>query len=106
MPGMQDSDIERIAGWLVERGLAGISEYELLKGFSELCRETGLDLCRSLAFIDTLHPVYEGRAFFWRHDEIGRASGRASVCQYGWISVVAVELIKKNYIIRRVLYRA
>lgn len=65
---MQDSDIERIAGWLVERGLAGISEYELLKGFSELCRETGLDLCRSLAFIDTLHPVYEGRAFFWRHD--------------------------------------
>lgn len=62
---MQDSDIERIAGWLVERGLAGASEHELLQGFATECRGAGLDLGRALALIDTLHPVYEGRAFFW-----------------------------------------
>jgi len=76
---MQDSDIETIAAWLVERGLAGVSENALLQGFGELCRGAGLDLCRSVAIIDTLHPVYEGRAFFWRHD----GSEEKAVVEYG-----------------------
>jgi adenylate cyclase len=65
MRRMQDRDIERIAAWLVEQGLAGVSEHALLQGFAEQCRAAGLDLGRALALIDTLHPVYEGRAFFW-----------------------------------------
>ena len=65
---MNASDIDRIGGWVVARGLAGASETELLNGFCERCCAVGLDLSRALALIDTLHPVYEGRGFRWRAD--------------------------------------
>jgi adenylate cyclase len=65
---MNDSDIGRIAAWVVERGLAGASETELLNGFCDRCRGAGLDLSRGMTIIDTLHPIYEGRAFRWRAD--------------------------------------
>ncbi len=66
--GMTDSGVDAIAAWLVERGLAGASETELLHGTCERCREAGLRLSGAMALIDTLHPVYEGRAFRWRED--------------------------------------
>src|SRR4030095_13754291 len=66
---MDAKDIERISAWLVERGLAGDSEIALLHGFCERCHEAGLALSRGVAIIDTLHPVYEGRAFFWSRDK-------------------------------------
>ena len=65
---MNASDIDRICAWVVGRGLAGATEIELLDGFCERCRAAGLALSRSLALIDTLHPVYEGRGFRWRAD--------------------------------------
>jgi len=65
---MNDSDIDRISAWVTARGLEGASETDLLHGFCDRCRATGLDLSRALAIIDTLHPVYEGRAFRWRSD--------------------------------------
>jgi adenylate cyclase len=65
---MDDRDIDRIGAWVVGRGLAGASETELLDGFCERCCAAGLALSRSLALIDTLHPVYEGRGFRWRAD--------------------------------------
>ena len=43
---------------------------DLLQGFCKRCSEAGLDLSRALALIDTLHPVYEGRAFHWRNDGV------------------------------------
>ena len=67
---MDDSDIEAITAWVTRRGLEGASETELLHGFCDRCRATGLDLSRALAIIDTLHPVYEGRAFRWRNDGV------------------------------------
>ncbi len=70
---MQDRDIDAISAWLVERGLAGASEPELLQGFCHRCGEAGLELSRALALIDTLHPVYEGRAFHWRDDDVATA---------------------------------
>lgn len=67
---MHDGDLEGIAVWLVERGLAGTSEADLLHGFCARCCDAGLRLSRAVAFIDTLHPIYEGRAFRWRNDGV------------------------------------
>jgi len=65
---MRNEDIEDIRAWLVERGLAGATETELLDGFCERCARAGHGLCTAATVIDTLHPIWEGRAFFWRHD--------------------------------------
>ena len=54
-----------LMNWLVSQGLTGLPEPDLLRGFSERCRASGLPLSRVLAFIDTLHPIYEGRGFLW-----------------------------------------
>jgi adenylate cyclase len=51
--------------WLAGQGLTGLSETDLLRGFCERCRAEGLDLSRGIVFIDTLHPIYEGRGFRW-----------------------------------------
>ncbi len=67
---MQDSDITALSGWLAEQGLAGASEPDLISGFCHGCREAGLDLSRAIAIVDTLHPVFEGRAFPWRGDGV------------------------------------
>ncbi len=61
--------VERILDWIVERGLAGDDEITLLHGFCDRCVEAGIDMSRAVAMIDTLHPVYEGRAFFWHRDK-------------------------------------
>ena len=76
---MDAQDIDGISAWLVERGLAGDSEIALLHGFCERCHEAGLALSRGVAIIDTLHPVYEGRAFFWARDK----SVETPVSEYG-----------------------
>jgi adenylate cyclase len=64
---------------VVERGLCGDSEIVLLQGFCERCHEAGLLLSRGVAIIDTLHPVYEGRAFFWARDK----AVESPVSEYG-----------------------
>lgn len=71
---MNDNDAHRITAWLIESGLAGASETELLHEFCERCLQAGLDLSRAIAFIDTLHPIYEGRAFRWRNDGVEESS--------------------------------
>lgn len=70
---MQEDDIVAVSAWLVEQGLAGASEPDLLHGFCQRCRLAGLDLSRAMALVDTLHPVWEGRAFHWRDDGITQA---------------------------------
>jgi adenylate cyclase len=75
---VSDTDIDRISRWLVERGLAGASETELLHGFCEAARQAGLELSRGNMLIDTLHPVHEGRAFRWHVD-----GAQSPVVEYG-----------------------
>lgn len=65
--------------WLVAQGLAGRMEDEILTGFCERLRADGLPLARGIAIVDTLHPVFEGRAFVWRADN----SQERSVVEYG-----------------------
>jgi adenylate cyclase len=55
--------------WLVHQGLTGLPENDLLRGFCERCRAGGLDVSRGLVFIDTLHPIFEGRGFRWNDAE-------------------------------------
>lgn len=62
---MDKSDIAAVADWTVQRGLAGDDEISLLHGFCDRCVAAGLPIARSIAIIDTLHPVYEGSVFYW-----------------------------------------
>jgi adenylate cyclase len=54
-----------LMNWLVSQGLTGLPENDLIRGFCERCRAQGLELSRGLVFIDTLHPIFEGRGFRW-----------------------------------------
>src|SRR6202045_1218445 len=58
-----------LMNWLTSQGLAGASENDLVRGFCERCRAAGLDVSRGLVFIDTLHPIFEGRGFRWNDTE-------------------------------------
>src|SRR6266446_249881 len=68
-----------LMNWLVSQGLTGLPENEVLRGFCERCRAEGLDLSRGLVFIDTLHPIYEGRGFRWNDVE----SNESDTFEYG-----------------------
>ena len=59
----------RLMNWLVRQGLTGLPENDLVRGFCERCRAGGLDVSRGLVFIDTLHPIFEGRGFRWNDTE-------------------------------------
>jgi adenylate cyclase len=67
---MYESDLSAVFAWLVECGLTGASETEMLNGFCDRCGRAGIDLARAVAIIDTLHPIYEGRVFRWRNDGV------------------------------------
>ena len=78
---MTDEEIAALCGWIAETGLAGASETTLVRGFCERAVIAGLPLARGVAFIDTLHPLYEGRAFRWERDKpevISNEYGRTS----------------------------
>jgi adenylate cyclase len=68
-----------LMNWLVGQGLTGLPEPDLMRGFCERCRAGGLNLSRSLVFIDTLHPIYEGRGFRWND----HATNEGETFEYG-----------------------
>ncbi len=73
----------RLMSWLVNQGLTGLPENDLLRGFCERCRAGGLDVSRGLVFIDTLHPIFEGRGFRWNDSE----TNESDAFEYGSTSV-------------------
>lgn len=54
---------------VVEAGLAGMSETDLLVDFCGRLTADGLPVVRANVVVDTLHPVHEGRVFRWRRDQ-------------------------------------
>ena len=76
---MDPTTRSHLMNWLVSQGLTGLPENDLLRGFCERCRAGGLDLSRGLVFIDTLHPIFEGRGFRWSD----RASNESDMFEYG-----------------------
>ena len=69
----------RLTNWLVSQGLTSLPENDLLRGFCERCRAAGLPLSRGLVFIDTLHPIFEGRGFRWNDSE----TNESDIFEYG-----------------------
>jgi adenylate cyclase len=68
-----------LMNWLVSQGLAGLPETDLIRGFCERSRAGGLDISRASVFIDTLHPIFEGRGFRWNDTE----TNESDMFEYG-----------------------
>jgi adenylate cyclase len=68
-----------LMNWLVNQGLTGLPETDLIRGFCERSRAGGLDISRASLFIDTLHPIFEGRGFRWNDTE----TNESDMFEYG-----------------------
>jgi adenylate cyclase len=64
--------------WLTEQTLAGASETEIVGGFCERIVQAGVPVARAIVLVDTLHPIYEGRAFRW-----SRGTDQSEMLEYG-----------------------
>ena len=62
---MNEAFFAELSAWLIKSGLAGKPEPDIVQGFCDRCVGAGLPLARGQVFIDTLHPVHEGRLFRW-----------------------------------------
>jgi len=65
---MNQTEFNELAGWVTQAGLMGRAESDLMTGFCRRIAKAGVPLARALVVLDTLHPIYEGRAFRWRAD--------------------------------------
>jgi adenylate cyclase len=83
--GVDEAFFAELPEWLTQAGLSGMSETDIVAGFCERCVAAGLPLARALLFIDTLHPVHEGRLFRW-----GYGPTEAPVVDYGRTSLDAL----------------
>ncbi|UVF20886.1 adenylate/guanylate cyclase domain-containing protein [Microvirga terrae] len=81
---MDSAGAGRIAKWVTEAGLTGMSELELLNGFCDRLIAGGMPVSAVNIVIDTLHPIHEGRVFRWRRDD---REGLAPVVEYGRTNV-------------------
>ena len=75
---MIESEIAELAAWIAEVGLKGQPEIAMVAGFCERLAAFGLPLSRANVFIDTLHPIHEGRLFRWDRGKPG-----ATLAEYG-----------------------
>ena len=66
---MDDVELQELATWITEAGLAGGSETDLLAGFCERAAAAGLPIAMGLVVLDTLHPTHEGHAVRWWRDK-------------------------------------
>jgi adenylate cyclase len=55
-----------LATWISKAGLVAADESRFLGEFCARARDAGLPLSNALVFVDTLHPIYEGRALRWQ----------------------------------------
>jgi adenylate cyclase len=67
-----------VSAWLTQAALAGTSETDIVSGFCERCVAAGVPIARAHLFIDTLHPVHEGRLFRW-----GYGPAESPLLEYG-----------------------
>jgi adenylate cyclase len=75
---MIEKELAALTSWIASVGLEGAGETALIEGFCSRAVAAGLPLARAIVFIDTLHPVHEGRAFRWERDK-----SEATVSEYG-----------------------
>jgi adenylate cyclase len=75
---MNEASFTELSAWLTQAGLAGTSETDIVSGFCDRCVAAGLPLGRTQLFIDTLHPVHEGRLLRW-----GQGPTESPLLEYG-----------------------
>jgi adenylate cyclase len=75
---MNDQLFTDLSAWLTQAGLGGTPEFDILSGFCERCVAAGLSISRATVFVDTLHPVHEGRLVRW-----GLGPGESELLEYG-----------------------
>src|SRR5262249_34554315 len=77
-PRMDERFFADLSAWLTQAGLACQPGHDILSMFCDRCVAAGIPLGRAHAFIDTLHPVYEGSLFRW-----GYSPDESGVVEYG-----------------------
>jgi adenylate cyclase len=75
---MTETEFADIASWVTRTGLKGGKETALVEGFCGRAVAGGVPLARAIVIIDTLHPIYEGRAFRWE-----RGKPETELVEYG-----------------------
>jgi adenylate cyclase len=66
---MTEQERAALASWIANVGLEGAGETVLIEGFCGRAVAAGLPVARTIVFIDTLHPIHEGRVFRWERDK-------------------------------------
>lgn len=104
---MNAAQLDDLAVWLTKAGLEGRSEVDLVGEVCTRLTQHGVPILRSFVGLDTLHPVYEGRAVVWRRGgndlkltEYGRsdAADRADA----WLRSPFYHMLQnKEYFLRR-----
>jgi adenylate cyclase len=84
---MDEQRLNELAAWVTDAGLAGTTDADIFTGFCDRCLAAGVPLDRAHLFIDTLHPVHEGRLFRW-----GFGNEENQVRDYGRTSVEGVDM--------------
>lgn len=82
---MDEAFFADMSAWLTQAGLAGTAENDIVDGMCERCVAAGLPLGRVHVFIDTLHPVHEGRLFRW-----GQTATESALFEYGRTDAAAL----------------
>ena len=83
---MNEGPFNELSAWLTQAGLAGTPETDIVSGFCDRCVAAGIPLGRAHVFIDTLHPVHEGRLFRW-----GYGPDEPPVHEYGRTSLEGLD---------------
>ncbi len=83
---MNEKHFSELSAWLTQCGLAGTPETDIVSGCCDRCVAAGIPLGRAHVFIDTLHPVHEGRLFRW-----GYGPNESPVHEYGRTSLPALD---------------
>ena len=84
---MNEKLFSELSAWLIQAGLAGTAETDIFSGFCDRCVAAGIPLGRAHLFIDTLHPVHEGRLFRW-----GFGPNEPPVHEYGRTSLERLDV--------------
>ena len=83
---MNEKLFGELSTWLTQAGLAGTPETDIFSGFCDRCVAAGIPLGRAHLFIDTLHPVHEGRLLRW-----GFGPTESPVHDYGRTSLAGLD---------------
>ena len=90
---MNEKLFGELPAWLTKAGLAGTPDTDIFSGFCDRCVAAGMPLGRAHLFIDTLHPVHEGRLFRW-----GFGPDETAMHEYGRTSVQGVDASDPAYL--------